>query len=88
MSEKLEVCNSKVISAGQTPEQKVLFRYKGKNLGELEMRNDSPVHYREIRFNMVKPKAVEFLFNEIALTKKYSDCVLLYGEAHKKFGRW
>lgn len=88
MSEKLEVCNSRAISAGQTPEQKVLFRYKGKNLGELEMRNDSPVHYREIRFNMVKPKVMEFLFKEIPLTKKYSNRVLLYGEAYKKFGRW
>lgn len=88
MSEKLEVCNSRAISRGQTPEQKVLFRYKGKNLGELEMRNDSPIHYREIRFNMVKPKVMEFLFKEILLTKKYSDRVLLYGEAHKKFGRW
>lgn len=88
MSEKLEVCNSKAISAGQTPEQKVLFRYKGNNLGELEMRNDSPVHYREIRFNMIKPKAMVFLFENIPLTKKYSDLVLIYGDANKKFGRW
>lgn len=88
MSGKLEVCNSKAISMGQTLEQKVLFRYEGKNLGELEMRNDSPIHYREIRFNMVKPKVMEFLFKEIPLTKKYSDRVLLYGEAYKKFGRW
>ena len=88
MSEKLEVCNSRAISAGQTPEQKVLFRYNGKNLGELEMRNDSPVHYREIRFNMVKPKVMEFLFKEIPLTKKYSNLILLYGDVYKKFGRW
>lgn len=52
----LEVCNSRAISAGQMPEQKVLLRYKGKNLGELEMRNESEIHYREIRFNMVKQK--------------------------------
>ena len=32
MSEKLEVCNSRAISAGQTPEQKVLFRYNDKRL--------------------------------------------------------
>jgi len=88
MSENLEVCNSRAISAGQMPEQKVLFRYEGKNLGELEMRNDSPVHYREIRFNMIKPKVMSFLFEKIPLTKQYNDLVLIYGNAQKRFGRW
>ncbi len=41
LGDNLEVCNSRAISSGQMPEQKVLLRYKGKNLGELEMRNDS-----------------------------------------------
>lgn len=88
MSESLEVCNSRAISAGQTPEQKVLFRYKGINLGELEMRNDSPAHYREIRFNMIKPKVMSFLFEKIPLAKRYNDLVLIYGYAEKRFGRW
>jgi hypothetical protein len=88
MSENFEVCNSRAISAGQKPEQKVLFRYKGINLGELEMRNDSHAHYREIRFNMIKPKVMSFLFEKILLTKKYNDSVLIYGNAQKKFGRW
>jgi hypothetical protein len=84
----LEVCNSRAISVGQTPEQKVLFRYNGKNLGELEMRNDSPIHYREIRFNMIKPKVVGLLFAEIPLTGQYNDLVLVRGGAAKTFGRW
>lgn len=88
MSECLEVCNSRAISINQTPEQKVLLRYNGINLGELEMRNDSPVHYREIRFNMIKPKVMLFLFEKIPLTKKFNDKVLIYGSAEKKFGRW
>ena len=88
MSENFEVCNSRVISAGQIPEQKVLFRYEGKNLGELEMRNDSHAHYREIRFNMIKPKVMLFLFEKIPLNKKYNDLVLICGNAQKKFGRW
>lgn len=84
----LEVCNSKALSASNTPEQKVLFRYNGLNLGELEMRNDSPIHYREIRFNMVKPRVMEALFTNIPLTNKYSNKVLVYGNATKRFGRW
>lgn len=88
MSESLEVCNSRAISAGQMPEQKVLFRYKGKNLGELEMRNDSLAHYREIRFNMIKPKVMSFLFEKIPLAKQYNDLVYIYGYAQKRFGRW
>ncbi len=87
-SDNLEVCNSRAISAGQMPEQKVLFRYNGKNLGELEMRNDSPTHYREVRFNMIKPKVMELLFTKIPLAKTFSDKVLVYGDASKRFGRW
>lgn len=86
--ENLEVCNSKAISAGQMPEQKVLFRYKGINLGELEMRNDSPVHYREVRFNMIKPKVMALLFSKIPLTMKFNEKVFVYGNAPKRFGRW
>jgi len=88
MGENLEVCNSKGIYKGQTPEQKVLFRYNGKNLGELEMRNESLVHYREMRFNIVKPKVMELLFIKIPLTLKYNEKVLVYGNAKKSFGRW
>jgi hypothetical protein len=88
MSENLEVCNSRAISLGQVPEQKVLFKYRGKNLGELEMRNDSPVHYREIRFNMIKPKVMSFLFENIPFIRKYNNLVLIYGDAKKRFGRW
>jgi hypothetical protein len=84
----LEICNSRAISAGQTAEQKVLFRYNGKNLGELEMRNDSPIHYQEVRFNMIKPKVMALLFNKISLSRRYNNKVLIYGNALKHFGRW
>lgn len=88
LGDNLEVCNSRAISAGQMPEQKVLFRYNGKNLGELEMRNDSEIHYREVRFNMIKPKVMAVLFAKIPMTKKFSDKVLIYGNASRRFGRW
>lgn len=87
-SENLEVTNSKAISQNQVAEQKVLFRYRGKNLAELEMRNDTAVHYREIRFNMIKPRAVELLFAELPITSEYNDKVAVHGNASKVFGRW
>lgn len=87
-NDNLEVCNSRALTTGQTPEQKVLFRYNGLNLGELEMRNDSKIHYRQIRFNMLKPKVMALLFTILPLTDKFSDKVWVYGNANKRFGRW
>ena len=87
-SDNLEVCNSRARTAGQTPEQKVLFRYNGLNLGELEMRNDSEIHYREVRFNMIKPKVMDLLFMKIPLTQQFTSRVRVYGNASKRFGRW
>jgi len=85
---KLEVCNSAARSAGQVPEQKVIFRHKGKNLAELEMRNDSTTHYREVRFNMLKPRAMDLLFAEIPFVREFNKKVYLYGAAAKTFGNW
>lgn len=87
-AEFLEVDNSRKRSEGQMDAQKVVFKYKGINLGELEMRNDTPIHYREIRFNMIKPIVVKLLFAKIPLTKKYNGSVFMYGNTPRKFGRW
>lgn len=80
--------NSQARSANQVPEQKVIFKYSGLNLAELEMRNDSVIHYRQIRFNMLKPRMMSLLFEKISLTKTFNKRVLVYGEASKKFGNW
>lgn len=87
-ADAVTVENSQARSANQVPEQKVIFKYDGKNLAELEMRNDSEIHYRQIRFNMMKPRMMKLLFDKIPLTKKFSNYVLVYGEASKKFGNW
>lgn len=87
LGKELEVCNSRAISMGNMPEQKVLFRYAGINVGELEMRNDSEIHYREVRFNMIKPRVVKLLFG-LPMTHKFNKKVLVYGRASKTFGRW
>lgn len=88
LAENLEVCNSSARQSGQMPEQKVLLRYKDINLGELEMRNDSPIHYREIRFNMIKPKVMYLLLEKIPITSEYNEKVIVHGSASKVFGRW
>ncbi len=88
MVENFEVTNSQARQAGQFSNQKVIFKYAGTNLAELEMRNDSPTHYREIRFNMYKPKAMTLLFSQITTKKDYNEHVILYGEAIKHFGNW
>jgi hypothetical protein len=87
MVANLEVTNSRALQEGQYPEQKVVFKYNSTNLAELEMRNDSEIHYREIRFNMNKPKAMRLLFDQITQIKNFNDEVILYGEAIKHFGR-
>ena len=87
-SDAVIVENSKARSANQVPEQKVIFKYDGKNLAELEMRNDSTIHYRQIRFNMLKPRMMKLLFDNLPMTKQISESVLVYGEASKKFGNW
>lgn len=88
MADNLIITNSQARIAGHFPEQKVIFKYNGLNLAELEMRNDSPIHYREIRFNMYKPKAVGLLMSKITTVKNFNEKVIVYGDAIKHFGKW
>ena len=88
LAENLTVANSRAISIGQFAEQKVIFLYQGKNLAELEMRNDTKTHYREVRFNMIKPRAMALLLEKIPVTEKYNEKVVVHGNASKKFGHW
>ncbi|MDR3130264.1 MAG: hypothetical protein LBU18_01825 [Treponema sp.] len=87
-ADNVSVFNSQAYSANQVPEQKVIFKYENLNLAELEMRNDSAVHYKEIRFNMVKPRMMKLLFSTIACNGIYNDKIYIYGDAIKKFGNW
>jgi len=87
-AENLIVENSIKRSVASFDAQKVIFKYDGLNLAELEMRNDTPIHYREIRFNMIKPRAMKLFFEKIPRQAKFSDRVHVYGNASKTFGRW
>ena len=88
MGDNFTVENSGSLS-GNPDCQKVLFKYNGKNVGELEMRNDSEQHYREIRFNMLKQPYCELLRTHILEECRYLEQpVVSYGEATSKFGKW
>ena len=90
MADAFEVTNSMARSSGQHDDQKVLFRHNGKNVGELEMRNDSPAHYGEVRFNMNRNPAIALL-NSAGLESEQwdrSEAVMLHGQSIKTFGHW
>lgn len=88
LGQNLVVENSQARKVNDNPAQKVLFKYNGNNLGELEMRNSSLNHYKEVLFVMNKLKVIGLLFGKIPMTKKFNDMVSIYGNASKRFGRW
>lgn len=90
LADELSPANSR---AGHVPEdynvdgQKVLLRYskgdKDKNIVEIEIRNDSEQHYREVRFNMYSKDFLALMLGENAAleSRKLRDGVILYGMA-------
>lgn len=89
MADGFEVANSKARRKGEYDDQKVLFRYAACNVGELEMRNDSRQHYREVRFNMNIEPATNLLFERLGPGNFFQQkSVKVYRGAEKRFGRW
>ena len=88
LSNKFTVENSKARQKRQVDEQKVLLKSNNINIGEIEMRNDSPIHYREIRFNMYKPRVMSILFEGMGEPKPWRKNIFVYKQAKKKFGNW
>lgn len=64
--------------------QKTLLCYqlnkKPKNLVEIEVRNDSPTHYRQIRFNMYSKDTIHILTKSIPEKKNFGK-INIYGKA-------
>lgn len=92
LTESIDVKNSE-------GEQKVIFKIKNNNLktasrfpsitiGEIEMRNDSDVHFKEIKFWMSKDKTFELLKNNLSLVKELKSKMFVYGKALKTFKRY
>ena len=84
LSEKFSVENSKAKNRYQMDDQKVIFKYEGKTYGEIEMRNDSNIHYREIKFWLDKNKTFNLLKENIKDKFRLNERIYLYGKAIKK----
>ena len=90
MADAFTVENSRAHGTGQFNEQKVIFKYAGNNVGEVEMRNESSQHYGEVRFNVLKPKFMELMENANLeeATCDFTDEIRLHGRAIRTFGKW
>lgn len=92
LSSSISIDNSKAKSKGQFDNQKVLFKYDNKNIGEIEVRNDSKQHYKEIKFRLNAIKTLDILKENIKTSEKpniinkiKNDSITCYGQAIKKF---
>ena len=90
MADGFSVENSKARPGrrGEFDDQKVVFKYKGLNVGEIEMRNDSVKHYGQVRFNMIKDRCFGLLQDEIPEASEWSTEIIVYGYAMRTFGKW
>ena len=68
--------------------QKIIFKYlksnKLKNIVEIEVRNDSAIHYRQLRFNMYSYDALNLLYSNLKKNRVKKD-LYFYGSNNKLF---
>lgn len=84
LTQCFEVENSKARGKNQFDDQKVIFKVSGKTYGEIEMRNDSEIHYREIKFWLDKKLTFNLLKSKIDKTQNFDTMIILYGKAINK----
>ena len=87
LTNNYEVENSKARGKNQFDDQKVIFKVSGKTYGEIEMRNDSEVHYREVKFWLDKKLNFELLTSQIKGRQNFNSRIILYGKAIKKLSK-
>ncbi len=86
IDEQTTLENSKGTQAGQFNDQKVIFKMKdGTTIGEIEMRNDSATHYRQVKFWMDKNKVLPLLIASSTKIKKLPNKIFTYGRAAERF---
>lgn len=93
LADNLSVQNSKAQNKNQMDAQKVLFKNsKGINVGEIEVRNESEKHYKQIKFRVNKDKILNILLEKITefdMPKQINGIdnkrIIRYGRAIKKF---
>lgn len=84
LSNSLNVMNSMARNRNQLDFQKVVFKVRDKTFGEIEMRNDSDIHYREIKFWLDKNLIFNLLNKEITKKKEINPKLILYGKSISK----
>jgi hypothetical protein len=84
----LEVENSKARINSQLNDQKVVFKFSGKTIGEIEIRNDSDIHYREVKFWLGKNQTLTTLKSKILPSREVNERLILYGTAIKKLSKY
>ncbi|WP_298786991.1 hypothetical protein [uncultured Campylobacter sp.] len=91
LAQNLNVENSRARMANQTDAQKVIFKHDV-SVGEIEVRNDSDIHYKEIKFRLNSKKILDILKNDIKdrdkpklINNVENTRIYRYGKAIKKF---
>jgi hypothetical protein len=84
LSQNFDVENSKAKTKNQFDAQKVIFKVCGKTYGEIEMRNDSDIHYREVKFWLDRNLVFNLLKEKIRLSQRLNEKIIAYGRAIKK----
>lgn len=75
---------SKARTKGQNHYQKVTFINGGKNVGTIEIRHDSDIHYKQAIFCLEK-KPIFNLLSSSFEKEQWGDKVVVYGKAIRKF---
>ena len=85
--ECLKVENSKARNKNQTPNLKVIFKDKIKDINviDLEIRNSGENHYKEVLLVANKNPFLNILFGNIVNKKEFNEKVILYGKSISKF---
>jgi hypothetical protein len=81
LSTKLGIENSRARGRGQMDAQKVIFRYRNKNVGEIEIRTDSNIHYRQAKWRFNSPAILSLLQSNLEVTLVADRQTSVYGSA-------
>lgn len=79
--------NSKARKTGEMDAQKVTFGsgILGRNIGEIEVRTDSDIHYREMKFRVNAESVMHILTSEIGESSALHPQLTTYGRAVRLF---
>ena len=87
LAQDIEIRNSKKRRAGQWDDQKVVFwsRHHRRNIGELEDRHDSRIHYKEMKFRLHAASVFAILESAAPNSIQAMPQVSVYGNAIRMF---